>query len=75
MLKSEEVARPRTRTNVSERLMAFLQRTPVHFVVITISLIWLIPSVGLFVSSFRPAAAVSRTGWWTALQTPFTFTL
>ena len=40
------------------------------FVRITIAvvvLIWLIPSVGVLVTSFRPEDAAERTGWWTAI--------
>ncbi len=52
-----------------------LARFPLHIVVVAICLIWMVPTVGLLVSSFRPAAAVSVSGWWTAFQTPFQFTL
>jgi alpha-glucoside transport system permease protein len=37
-------------------------------------LIWLIPTLGLFISSFRPEADIKTTGWWTALSDP-NFTL
>ncbi len=30
-----------------------------------ICLIWLIPTIGLFISSFRPATEILKTGWWT----------
>jgi alpha-glucoside transport system permease protein len=35
-----------------------------------IAIIWLTPTLGIFVSSFRPAEEVSRTGWWTIFQNP-----
>ena len=34
-------------------------------------LIWLIPTVGVLVSSFRPEELVDSTGWWTVLGHPF----
>jgi alpha-glucoside transport system permease protein len=41
-------------------------------VVITIVVIlWLVPSVGLLISSFRTAGAVNTSGWWTVLARPF----
>jgi alpha-glucoside transport system permease protein len=57
------------------RLARFLRRTPVHLVIVIISFIWILPTVGLLVSSFRPANLVATTGWWTAFQPPFNFTL
>lgn len=42
----------------------------VYGILIVLTLIWLTPTLGLLVSSFRPAADVSRTGWWTVLSEP-----
>ena len=53
----------------------FASRGVVHAVLVGVSLLWLLPTVGLLVSSLRPAALVASTGWWTALAPPFTFTL
>jgi alpha-glucoside transport system permease protein len=47
----------------------------VHAVVIAITLIWLLPALGVLVSSFRPPREVASSGWWTALGPPFAFTL
>lgn len=54
---------------------SILRRFPLHAVVIGMCVIWLIPAVGLLVSSFRPPRLVSSTGWWTALVPPLQFTL
>ena len=61
--------------SAAERIGGLLRRLPLHATVVLIGLIWLVPTVGLLVSSFRPPALVTRTGWWTAFQPPFVFTL
>ena len=50
-------------------------RAALHTVLIIVSLIWLLPTVSLFVSSLRPANEVLTTGWWNAFRLPFEFTL
>ena len=55
---------PRT---VSERLVRFLGRTPIHLALGFIGLIWLLPTVGLLVTSFRPRSDIQASGWWTIL--------
>jgi alpha-glucoside transport system permease protein len=37
---------------------------------ILITLAWITPTLGLLVSSFRPADDVRKTGWWTVLTNP-----
>jgi alpha-glucoside transport system permease protein len=39
----------------------------VRLIVLLIVLLWLIPTVGVLVTSFRPEAAVESSGWWTAI--------
>ncbi len=46
-----------------------------HAVILGLMALWLVPTLGLFVNSFRPAADVARSGWWTALAPPWDFTL
>ena len=36
--------------------------------IVLILILWLIPTVGLLVTSFRPVALINTTGWWTALD-------
>jgi alpha-glucoside transport system permease protein len=36
--------------------------------IVIILIIWLIPTVGLLVTSFRPVTLINTTGWWTALN-------
>lgn len=57
------------------RLTRRLSRGPLLFLLIAVCLAWMVPTVGLFVSSIRPAALIATTGWWTAFTPPWTFTL
>jgi alpha-glucoside transport system permease protein len=41
-----------------------LRRVGVHFIVILLMIIWLLPTVGLLINSFRHATDVTSTGWW-----------
>jgi alpha-glucoside transport system permease protein len=50
-------------------------RAGVHTVLILISIVWLLPTVALLVSSFRPSNDVLTNGWWNAFSLPFEFTL
>jgi len=50
-------------------------RASLHTALIIVCLIWLLPTVSLFVSSLRPANEVLTTGWWNAFRLPFEFTL
>jgi alpha-glucoside transport system permease protein len=43
---------------------------PTHVVLIGLCFIWLIPALGLLVTSFRPFQDVNATGWWTVLSPP-----
>jgi alpha-glucoside transport system permease protein len=43
-------------------------------VVWIVTIIWTVPTLGLFISSFRTGADIYATGWWTAFTKP-TFTL
>ncbi|HEC63104.1 MAG TPA: carbohydrate ABC transporter permease, partial [Candidatus Acetothermia bacterium] len=47
------------------------KRLLVHLVVIGVAIVWLTPSLGLLVSSFRPKQELTASGWWTVLSRPF----
>ncbi|HEU4941689.1 MAG TPA: carbohydrate ABC transporter permease [Gaiellaceae bacterium] len=73
MATAEAVVRPRARTT-SARIVGFLQKSPVHIALLAISVIWLVPTVGLAVTSFRPRGDIQSSSWWSAL-TNWSFTL
>jgi alpha-glucoside transport system permease protein len=52
------------------RLVRFLKRIPLHVIVIALVVLWLIPTLGVFVTSFRSREAVRTSGWWTVFSRP-----
>ena len=54
-----------------EWLRHILGRAPLHLTIFILAFIWLIPTIGLLITSFRDPAAASTTGWWTVLANPF----
>ena len=58
----------------SARIVGFLGRTPVHIALVALAVIWLVPTLGLAVTSFRPRPDISSTGWWDVVKDP-SFTL
>jgi len=60
---------------LSARLSRIARRLPVHLTIVVIMAIWLIPTLGLIVNSFRGITDMSNAGWWTALFPPSGLTL
>ena len=51
----------------SERLVRILSRTPLHIALVGIAIVWLVPTVGLALTSFRKPPAIASSGWWHSL--------
>ncbi|MBA3234251.1 MAG: carbohydrate ABC transporter permease [Propionibacteriales bacterium] len=45
----------------------------VRIVVLLLCLVWLVPTIGLLVSSFRDKEDVNNSGWWTVFTSPLDF--
>ena len=56
-------------TTLSGRIVKAINRTPIHIALGLIALIWLAPTIGLLVTSFRPRSDIQATGWWETLST------
>ncbi len=49
-----------------DRFFKLLGGIPKHVVLIGLLLLWIVPTIGLLVTSFRPVQAIEESGWWTA---------
>ncbi|MDD3818685.1 MAG: carbohydrate ABC transporter permease [Actinomycetota bacterium] len=58
---------------MNEKRLNFLPRFFLHLFIIIVSIIWITPTLGLFISSFRSRDAVLSSGWWTVFTQFFNF--
>ncbi len=45
-------------------------RVAINLTVLALIIIWTLPTIGLFVTSFRDKQAISNSGWWNAFTSP-----
>ncbi|TNY37468.1 carbohydrate ABC transporter permease [Thermomonospora catenispora] len=63
------------RRSVASRIVGRLGNGFVQALLALIALIWLVPTIGLFVASLRSASDSANSGWWTVLTAPAQLTL
>jgi alpha-glucoside transport system permease protein len=54
----------------STRVLRVLGKTPVHFVLLTVGLLWLVPTLGLFITSLLAPEDFQDRGWWQIFTEP-----
>jgi alpha-glucoside transport system permease protein len=67
---ARQTAEPR-----SARLVRGLAWAPVNVLLVAVSLLWLVPTIGLFITSLMPPSLIQSLGWWHVLLKPSTMTL
>lgn len=60
---------------VGTRIATSISSGPGRWLVWLIGAMWTIPTLGLFISSFRPEDDIKRTGWWMWFTDPLNVTL
>ena len=65
----EPAVKPKPRT-AGERVRRAVARSPVHLTLWAIAVVWLAPTIGLLITSFRPQSEILGSGWWTVLFSP-----
>ena len=65
----------RGKRTVAQKILGFFGNSVVNIVLVIIALFWLIPSIGLFITSLRPIGQSTSSGWWTVFTAPMQLTL
>ncbi len=73
-MATAEVAVGREPVTLSGKIVKFISRAPVHLGLLLVAVIWLVPTIGLAVTSFRPRGDIQASSWWSSL-TDWSFTL
>ena len=58
------------RLTVGARVAKRLSGGAIYLIVLAVGVVWLIPTLGLFISSLRKASDISSSGWWTVFSHP-----
>jgi alpha-glucoside transport system permease protein len=56
--------------STAARIVRYLAKTPVYLVLAFIGVLWLVPTLGLFLTSVLDPAVIGRAGWWEILSAP-----
>lgn len=67
--------RRRRRTPVAQRIARFATSGIVNVILLIIAVFWLVPTVGLLLTSFRSAGDNAGSGWWTVFTKPAELTI
>jgi len=63
-----EVAKPHEKT--SARILRFTAKVPVNLFLVLLGCLWLVPTVGLFLTSILPVSNLASEGWWQIFSHP-----
>jgi alpha-glucoside transport system permease protein len=66
-----EVRRPNVvEESLATRIIRVAGKAPVHFVLVLVGLLWLVPTLGLFLTSLFSPTDVNSLGWWEIFSKP-----
>jgi alpha-glucoside transport system permease protein len=56
--------------STAAKILRWVGKTPVHIFLVIVGVLWLVPTIGLFVTSILPPETFSTTGWWKVFSQP-----
>ena len=66
-IEAQSIRPPET---TAAHVLRIITRAPVHLVLVFIGVLWLVPTLGLLVTSILSPATFSNQGWWTIFSKP-----
>src|SRR5438874_13368549 len=70
MAATAAVELPAPRDKVAARVLRAVAKAPIHLVLVVLGALWIVPTVGLFITSILPASALASKGWWQIFSKP-----
>jgi alpha-glucoside transport system permease protein len=67
---TEPIVLPSQRDTVAAKILRALAKTPLQILLIVIGVLWLVPTVGLFITSILPSTQIASAGWWKIFAHP-----
>jgi alpha-glucoside transport system permease protein len=65
---------PDPRDTTAAKILRAVAKTPLNIFLIIVAGLWMVPTVGLFITSILPASALASKGWWQVFSHPSTAT-
>jgi alpha-glucoside transport system permease protein len=70
-----EAQRPVGEEKFSTKLVRFLSKAPIQILLVVVGILWLVPTVGLFLTSLFSPTDINTLGWWEIFSKPSLATL
>ena len=70
MAATEAARLPARRDPVSAKILRAVGKLPLQIFLAVIALLWLVPTIGLFITSILPASEITTAGWWKIFSHP-----
>jgi alpha-glucoside transport system permease protein len=67
---TEELPQVATAETVARRILRYLGKAPLNILLAVVAVLWLIPTIGLLVTSLLPADQFTANGWWEVFSNP-----
>jgi alpha-glucoside transport system permease protein len=61
---------PSTEESTAARVVRWVGKTPVYIVLVAVGILWLVPTLGLFITSLLGREDFQEKGWWQVFDTP-----